>query len=46
MVWYYKFLTFPTSISFLKEPNSATDLKSSDKAFHALAEMQEVDLRP
>ena len=44
-LWYknYKFLSF--LISFLKWANLATDLKSSGKAFHALAAMYEVHLR-
>ena len=45
-LWYknYMFLSFLNS--FLKRANSATDLKLSGKAFHALAAMYEVDLSP
>ena len=45
-LWYknYKFLSFLNS--FLKRAKSATDLKLSGKAFHALAAMYEVDLSP
>ena len=45
-LWYknYKFLSFLNS--FLKRAKSATDLKLSGKAFHALAAMHDVDLSP
>ena len=45
-LWFknYKFPSFLNS--FLKRAKSATDLKLSGKAFHALAAMYEVDLSP